>query len=243
MTLLEAERRKTEFLERWTDELPNLRVVWGRAEEQPNETFGVAVAKALAQPPVAAEWCLPLVAEGGAVVLWVGPSADEAAVARGCREDRRRAGGVAARLHGHPQDRPDAARVPAPTRRREEAAARLVGGFGERAAESPSRAARPRRVLSRADSFGYRRSLRPCLGTSIAPRRRAPFRQTLLGRGRCGVAQPHAAELERRGGDVVPERPEVRQRAQLDLRSLVALDEVVRAAPVAIGSTAARLTQ
>jgi 16S rRNA (guanine527-N7)-methyltransferase len=80
VTLLEAERRKTEFLERWTDELSNLRVVWGRAEEQPNEAFGVAVAKALAQPPVAAEWCLPLVAEGGGVVLWVGPSADAAAV-------------------------------------------------------------------------------------------------------------------------------------------------------------------
>ena len=81
VTVLEAERRKTEFLERWTAELPNLRVVWGRAEEQPTEAFGVAVAKALAHPPVAAEWCLPLVAEGGAVVLWVGPSADLAAVA------------------------------------------------------------------------------------------------------------------------------------------------------------------
>ncbi len=82
VTLLEAERRKTEFLERWRGELPNLRVIWGRAEEQPLETYGVAVAKALAQPPVAAEWCLPLVREGGAVVLWVGPSADPAAVAR-----------------------------------------------------------------------------------------------------------------------------------------------------------------
>ena len=82
VTLLEAERRKTEFLERWTNELPNLRVVWGRAEEQPNETFGVAVAKALANPPVAAEWCLPLVREGGAAVLWVGPSAEAGAVAR-----------------------------------------------------------------------------------------------------------------------------------------------------------------
>jgi 16S rRNA (guanine527-N7)-methyltransferase len=81
VTLLEAERRKTEFLGRWTDELPNLHVVWGRAEEQPSETFGVAVAKALAHPPVAAEWCLPLVAEGGAVVLWVGPSSDLTAVA------------------------------------------------------------------------------------------------------------------------------------------------------------------
>ena len=80
VTLLEAERRKTEFLERWGDELPNLRVIWGRAEEQPTETYGVAVAKALAQPPVAAEWCLPLVREGGAAILWVGPSADAAAV-------------------------------------------------------------------------------------------------------------------------------------------------------------------
>ena len=82
VTLLEAEQRKAEFLERWTAELPNLRVVWGRAEEQPLETFGVAVAKALAQPPVAAEWCLPLVREGGGVVLWVGPTVDEETVRR-----------------------------------------------------------------------------------------------------------------------------------------------------------------
>ena len=45
--------------ERWAP--PNARVVWGRAEEQPVEACGVALAKALAQPPVAAEWCLPLV--------------------------------------------------------------------------------------------------------------------------------------------------------------------------------------
>ncbi len=81
MTLLEAERRKCDFLERWMPELPNLRVVWGRAEEQPLETYGVALAKALAHPPTAAEWCLPLVREGGAAVLWVGPSADTARVA------------------------------------------------------------------------------------------------------------------------------------------------------------------
>jgi 16S rRNA (guanine527-N7)-methyltransferase len=76
VTLLEAERRKAHFLESWTTELPNLRVVRGRAEEQPLETFGLAVAKALGPPPVAAEWCLPLVSEGGGVVLWVGPTAD-----------------------------------------------------------------------------------------------------------------------------------------------------------------------
>lgn len=81
VTLLEAERRKTEFLERWVDELPNLRVVWGRAEEQAPETYGVAVAKALAHPPVAVEWCLPLVREGGAAILWVGPSAEPERIA------------------------------------------------------------------------------------------------------------------------------------------------------------------
>jgi 16S rRNA (guanine527-N7)-methyltransferase len=81
VTLVEAERRKAVFLERWTAELPNLRVVWGRAEEQPMEAWDVAVAKALAQPPTAAEWCLPLVREGGSVVLWVGPSAEPDRVA------------------------------------------------------------------------------------------------------------------------------------------------------------------
>jgi 16S rRNA (guanine527-N7)-methyltransferase len=74
VTLLEAQRRKCDFLERWAP--PNARVVWGRAEDQPRETWGVAFAKALAQPPVAAEWCLPLLRVGGAVVLWLGASAD-----------------------------------------------------------------------------------------------------------------------------------------------------------------------
>jgi 16S rRNA (guanine527-N7)-methyltransferase len=82
VTLLEATRRKCDFLERWTGELPNLRVVCGRAEEQPLDTWGVAVAKALAPPPVAAEWCLPLVAPGGAAVLYVGPTAQADRVAR-----------------------------------------------------------------------------------------------------------------------------------------------------------------
>jgi 16S rRNA (guanine527-N7)-methyltransferase len=81
VTLLEAERRKVEFLERWTERLPNVRVVRGRAEEQEVDQFGVAVAKALAPPVVAAEWCLPLVAPDGAAVLWVGPSAEPDRVA------------------------------------------------------------------------------------------------------------------------------------------------------------------
>jgi 16S rRNA (guanine527-N7)-methyltransferase len=75
-TLLEAARRKCEFLERAAAELPNVEVVWGRAEEQPIDGFGVALAKALAKPPVAAELCLPLVREGGVALLWVGETAD-----------------------------------------------------------------------------------------------------------------------------------------------------------------------
>jgi 16S rRNA (guanine527-N7)-methyltransferase len=81
VTLLEAQGRKADFLRRWTEALPNLRVVAGRAEEQPLEQFGVAAAKALAHPPTAAEWTLPLVREGGGVVLWVGPSAEPGPVA------------------------------------------------------------------------------------------------------------------------------------------------------------------
>jgi 16S rRNA (guanine527-N7)-methyltransferase len=80
VTLLEAERRKCDFLERWAP--PNARVVWGRAEEQPVDAYGVALAKALAQPATAVEWCLPLVRPGGAAVLWLGPSADLDAVAQ-----------------------------------------------------------------------------------------------------------------------------------------------------------------
>lgn len=95
VTLLEAERRKVEFLQQWTAELPNLRVVWGRAEEQPLEQFGVAVAKALAPPPVAVEWCLPLVARGGGVVLWIGPSAEVDRIAA-----------AAARVAGELEDTP-----------------------------------------------------------------------------------------------------------------------------------------
>jgi 16S rRNA (guanine527-N7)-methyltransferase len=82
VTLLEATRRKCDFLERWTADLPNLRVVCGRAEEQPLDNWGVAVAKALAPPPVAVEWCLPLVAPGGAAVLYVGPTAQADRVAQ-----------------------------------------------------------------------------------------------------------------------------------------------------------------
>jgi 16S rRNA (guanine527-N7)-methyltransferase len=80
VTLLEANGRKCDFLREWAP--PNARVVQGRAEEQQADAYGVAVAKALAPPPVAAEWCLPLVRVGGAAVLWVGRSAEREHAAR-----------------------------------------------------------------------------------------------------------------------------------------------------------------
>ena len=82
VTLLEANGRKCEFLESVASEFPNVRVQRGRAEEQEVDRWGVALAKALASPPVAVEWCLPLVAPGGAAILLVGPTADADVVAR-----------------------------------------------------------------------------------------------------------------------------------------------------------------
>jgi 16S rRNA (guanine527-N7)-methyltransferase len=78
-TLLEAERRKADFLREHAP--ANAGVVWGRVEEQPVDTWGVALAKALAQPATAVEWVVPLVAPGGAAVFWLGPSADLGVVA------------------------------------------------------------------------------------------------------------------------------------------------------------------
>ena len=91
VTLLEANRRKCEFLAAVARDFPNVRVVRGRAEEQDVDRFGVAVAKALATAAVAAEWCLPLVAPGGAAILYAG-TPDEAL------------GGVAARLAAAPPE-------------------------------------------------------------------------------------------------------------------------------------------
>ena len=72
VTLLEATGWKCDFLREIAGEFPNVSVVHGRAEEQETDRFGVAVAKALAPPVVAAEWCLPLVASGGAAILYTG---------------------------------------------------------------------------------------------------------------------------------------------------------------------------
>jgi 16S rRNA (guanine527-N7)-methyltransferase len=88
--LLESSRKKCAFLERWAAEFENAGVVCERAEEYARgvgrDAYGTAVARALAPPPVAAEWCLPLVRKGGRAVLFAGPSADPQAVAKAAVE-------------------------------------------------------------------------------------------------------------------------------------------------------------
>jgi 16S rRNA (guanine527-N7)-methyltransferase len=88
--LLESARKKCDFLTRWASEFENVSVVCGRAEEHGRgwgrDAYGTALARALAPPPVAAEWCLPLVAPGGRAILFVGPSVDEAAVGKAAAE-------------------------------------------------------------------------------------------------------------------------------------------------------------
>jgi 16S rRNA (guanine527-N7)-methyltransferase len=84
--LLESTRKKCSFLREVAADFENVEVVCARAEEHAagagRDFYGTAVARALAPPPVAAEWCLPLVAVGGTAILFVGPTADADAVAR-----------------------------------------------------------------------------------------------------------------------------------------------------------------
>lgn len=84
--LLEATRKKCAFLTEISADFPNVEVLCARAEEHAagggRDFYGTAIARALAPPPVAAEWCLPLVAVGGKAILFVGPTADAGPVAR-----------------------------------------------------------------------------------------------------------------------------------------------------------------
>jgi 16S rRNA (guanine527-N7)-methyltransferase len=84
--LLEANGRKARFLEGVAGDFPNVSVIAARAEGHGaaagREAYGTALARALAAPPVAAEWCLPLVRAGGSVILFVGPTAGVEPVAK-----------------------------------------------------------------------------------------------------------------------------------------------------------------
>lgn len=90
VVLLEASRRKCAFLQRVAAGFPNVSVVCARAEEHGwslgRDVYSTAVARALAPPATALEWCLPLVRPGGALLLYTGetpPGLDRAADALG----------------------------------------------------------------------------------------------------------------------------------------------------------------
>jgi 16S rRNA (guanine527-N7)-methyltransferase len=80
--LLESAQRKCDFLLVAAAAFDNVEVVCARAEEhareEGRELYGVALARALAPPPVAVEWCLPLVRVGGRLILFAGERSDRA---------------------------------------------------------------------------------------------------------------------------------------------------------------------
>jgi len=104
--LLDSSARKCRFLESAAAAFPNVCVVCARAEDygsgEGRDAYGAVMARALALPPVALEWCLPLAAVGGLVVLYTGEP-DPGALAA-----------VAARLGGVP---PETIRIPGSERR------------------------------------------------------------------------------------------------------------------------------
>jgi 16S rRNA (guanine527-N7)-methyltransferase len=84
VVLLEASEKKCAFLRAAAAAFPNASVVCARAEEHAagagRDAYGTVLARALAPPRVAAEWCLPLAAPGGRVVLYTGePDAERVA--------------------------------------------------------------------------------------------------------------------------------------------------------------------
>jgi 16S rRNA (guanine527-N7)-methyltransferase len=76
VVLLESNGKKCDFLRAHAAAFANTSVVCARAEEYGRgvgrDAYGTTVARALAPPAVALEWCLPLVAVGGRAVLYTG---------------------------------------------------------------------------------------------------------------------------------------------------------------------------
>ena len=75
LTLLEATRKKTDFLKHIVSvlNLNNTEVIWGRAEEAAKEkrgSFDIAVSRAVAKLNTLCEYCLPFVRVGGIFVAY-----------------------------------------------------------------------------------------------------------------------------------------------------------------------------
>jgi len=83
VVLVESVGRKCEFLRAAAERmgLPNVEVVWARAEEWSAGlgTCDVVSARALASLPVLCEYAAPLLREGGVLVAWKGAVGDEEA--------------------------------------------------------------------------------------------------------------------------------------------------------------------
>lgn len=81
VSLIEAQRRRCEFLERICGlaEVENARVVWARAEEWSEGLAknDVVTARALAPQPVVLEYAAPLLRVGGKLVDWRGARVEE----------------------------------------------------------------------------------------------------------------------------------------------------------------------
>ena len=98
--LVESSERKCAFLRAQAHEFPNVSVVCVRAEDwgrgAGRDAYATVLARALAPPPVAAEWCLPLVHPGGRLVVFAGEADERRADAVARRLGARLAGVVAA---------------------------------------------------------------------------------------------------------------------------------------------------
>ncbi|KPJ67115.1 hypothetical protein AMJ44_07420 [candidate division WOR-1 bacterium DG_54_3] len=75
LTLLEATRKKVEFLKHLISilDLKDVEIIWGRAEEiakEKREAFDLAISRAVAKLKVLCEYCLPLVKIGGIFVAY-----------------------------------------------------------------------------------------------------------------------------------------------------------------------------
>ncbi len=84
VTLLESTRKKIDFLITVANDLglKNVKTVWARAEDagqdrRHREQYDVAVARAVAELPILAEYCLPFVRVGGQWVAQKGPKVEE----------------------------------------------------------------------------------------------------------------------------------------------------------------------
>lgn len=144
VTLVESERRKAEWLRRASADFPNVRVVADRSEHlaaDAREAFPLALARALGPAPVALELTAPLVAVGGAVLLWRGDASDPGEAADTAR---------AAELLGLEPEAPMAAR-PFPGARRR------LQSFAKARPTPPRYPRRAGRAASRPLAAGSRR--------------------------------------------------------------------------------------